>query len=71
MQLFSKLHSNPCDCLLITFVRQLVIVVSMTLLIVWWQFGGAWPEEVHCENLVVGGNVVLYYIASCSFSCCT
>ena len=49
MQLFPKLHSNPCDCLLITFVKQLVLVV-----IVWW------PEEAHCENLVVGDNVVLY-----------
>ena len=52
MQLFPKLHSNPCDGLLIIFVIQLVVVVNMTISIVW-------PikyKEAHCENLVVGGN---------------
>ena len=55
MQLFPKLHSNPCDYLLITFVLQLVIAVNMTTSIVWWY--GLLSNEVHCENLVVGGNV--------------
>ena len=32
MQVFPKLHSNPCDCLLITFVIQLLIAVNMTIL---------------------------------------
>ena len=63
MQLFPKLHSNPCDYLLITFVIQLVIAVNMAISIGWY---GLLSNEVHCENLVVGGNVVLYY--SCSFS---
>ena len=63
MQLFPKLHSNPCDCLLITFVIQLVIAVNMTISIVWWY--RLLNNEAHCENFVVGGNVVLYY--SCSF----
>ena len=62
MQLFPKLHSNPCDYLLITFVIQLVVAVSMTVSIGWYGL----CNEAHCENLVVGGNVVLYY--SCSFS---
>ena len=65
MQLFPKLHSNPCDYLLITFVIQLVVAVNMTVSIGY----GLLSNEAHCENLVVGGNVI--DALKSFFSCCT
>ena len=49
----------PCNCLLITFAKQLASHCSQhdhTDSLVAWPISG----EVHCENLVVGISVALY-----------